>query len=77
MGANVVDGISEGLICKIFLKKYINRINIISEDFTCKISIENITRLEKLTSVVRGAGVFRHNGGPIKGPLKPLDRIVL
>ena len=32
-------------------------------------------RLEKITSAVRETGFSRHNWGPFKGPLKPLNTI--
>ena len=36
-----------------------------------------VAGLEKLASPVRETGLFRHNGGPIEHPFKPLNMIVL
>ena len=42
-----------------------------------EIGFSSSFRLEKYTSAERETCVSRHNGGPIKGPLKPLNTIVL
>ena len=40
-------------------------------------SLSRSSEGKKIASAVREAGVFRHNGGTIEGPFKPLGTIVL
>ena len=40
----------------------------LKESYFFAVKMYSTYRLEKITSVVRDTSVYRHNGGPIKGP---------